>query len=83
MGTSRAMTPTMVDDDDYDAASGTASISGAWGDGGMSQREIADQLGITRAVVQGIERTAFRKFRAALNKNGLPPEAVVDFLRAL
>jgi DNA-directed RNA polymerase sigma subunit (sigma70/sigma32) len=69
--------------DDDDVARESRRMGGSNGGMCMSQQEVADELGITRVVVQGIERTAFRKFRAALNKNGLPREAIVDFLRAL
>lgn len=35
---------------------------------GMNQQEVADELGITRAAVQQIERRAYKKFRKELAK---------------
>ena len=35
---------------------------------GMTQQEVADELGITRNAVQQIERRAYKKFKRALAK---------------
>lgn len=36
----------------------------------MTQQEVADAMGITRAAVQDIEKRALRKLRIALQKRG-------------
>ena len=36
---------------------------------GMTQQEVADELGITRNAVQQIERRAYKKVKRALLKN--------------
>jgi DNA-directed RNA polymerase specialized sigma subunit len=35
---------------------------------GMTQQEVADELGISRASVQHIERRAYKKFKRELSK---------------
>ena len=35
---------------------------------GMTQQEVADELGITRCAVQQIERRAYKKFQKELSK---------------
>jgi DNA-directed RNA polymerase sigma subunit (sigma70/sigma32) len=43
----------------------------------MTQQEVADAMGITRAAVQDIEKRALRKLKVALQKRGLTLE---DFM---
>jgi DNA-directed RNA polymerase sigma subunit (sigma70/sigma32) len=43
----------------------------------MTQQEVADAMGITRAAVQDIEKRALRKLRVELRKRGLTLE---DFM---
>jgi DNA-directed RNA polymerase specialized sigma subunit len=43
----------------------------------MNQREVAEVLGVSRALVQKIEERALKKIRDRLEKQGIKPE---DFL---
>lgn len=40
----------------------------------MTQQEVADAMGITRAAVQDIEKRALRKLKTELHKRGLTLE---------
>lgn len=47
----------------------------------MSQQEVAEKLGITRARVGQIEAQAMRKLRIAADRMGIRPEDFIDVLR--